>query len=323
MVPPSPGLVELLRGCVGPEGGAAGGPERNRDEWLALINRVGSRGNDAPGDFPESWKAASFGKTPAEGKIAPSSADERDFLAEVEALMTAAPSLLWGSAHARQATETYITRLVRRFCFWREMLKDYFGIIFTDDGEYLMGLPYGLNTSWAPYLRAVPLFLWLLADAVPYPSPRLGEDGSPELPRDANHLQYQEREVEAEIRCFTSIARYIADILYGLMPPTDEAQAGDVSSAGLEGLEAARARGGGFPANLSHPPSPTSMGDGVKNSPEGAPTSLNKLSDHIRFGLFPSMRNKKLFIPPADLLIKGDIQSVVTVETLYKVFERC
>ncbi|CCW62587.1 unnamed protein product [Phytomonas sp. EM1] len=348
MVPPSQGLLKLLRvGVVDgrdPTDRSSGYAKRSDSEWIALIDRVASREEAMRGDLSKDRSSTHLGSTPfttlGEGKqslqhdsIEKSNPHNVDFRFEVEELMTAAPYLMWGSAKAEMATKKYVCSLVRRLSLWRDMLNDYFSIVLTDDAQHLMALPHGLNASWAPYLRAVPLFLWVLADAVPYPSPatpRSGDDEYPENTLGKSHFLQQEREIEAEIRCFTSIARHIADILYGLVVPVDEDSGNEGSSSCPDSAGAAVERDSCVTGNPSRPCSTTSASyssmktqGGAQNALEGGPTPLERLGNLIRFGLFPCMRNKKLFIPSADLLTNGDIQSVVTVETLYKVFERC
>lgn len=61
--------------------------------------------------------------------------------------------------------------------------------------------------------------------------------------------------------------------------------------------------------------------DGCNVVGEGVATS--SLSDAIQFALFPCMKNRQLFAAPAEMLTDGTVQTVVSVESLYKVFERC
>ncbi|RNF26138.1 mismatch repair protein MLH1 [Trypanosoma conorhini] len=169
------------------------------------------------------------------------------------------------SAEGMQRTVRRMDRCLRQ---WRCMLLEYFAIEITHDG-YLLALPFGLNASWPPPPRVVPLFLWRLAAEVPYR--------------------------EGELACFTAVARHIADTLYGLrlhdawQEPRPAPSPGDAAS-----------------------------GDGA-DTDDGVPSFV----DAIRFALLPCATSPKFFFPPADALLDGTLQAVVSVEELYKVFERC
>ncbi|KEG12037.1 mismatch repair protein MLH1 [Trypanosoma grayi] len=160
-------------------------------------------------------------------------------------------------------TQRIVTRMERRLRHWRCMLQEYFAIEITDDG-HLVALPFGLNASWPPPPRVVPLFVWRLAAEVPY-------DGGDEA------------------ACFTAIARHIADTLYSLRLHDAWCSA------------------------------PVPADDAGEVARDGVPS----LVDAIRFGLVPCATSMKFFAPPADALIDGTVQTVVSVEELYKVFERC
>ncbi|EAN92236.1 putative mismatch repair protein MLH1 [Trypanosoma cruzi] len=168
-----------------------------------------------------------------------------------------------------ESTQRTVRRMDRCLRQWRCMLLEYFSIEITHDG-YLLALPFGLNSSWPPSPRVVPLFIWRLAAEVPYR--------------------------EDEVACFTAIARHIADTLYGLR----------LHDAWVE-------------PRVSPSPGVEPPGDG--RGEEGG--SVPSLFDAIRFALLPCATSSKLFVPPADALIDGTIQTVVSVEELYKVFERC
>lgn len=83
--------------------------------------------------------------------------------------------------------------------------------------------------------------------------------------------------------CFTQVATILADELFGKRMPTDAEQE---NVRGKEGRSSA-------------------------------------LHDAVRFGLLPLAANNSKFFPPMELFSEGTLRSVVTVETLYKVFERC
>ncbi|KAK7195599.1 mismatch repair protein [Novymonas esmeraldas] len=237
----------------------------------------------------------------------------------------------------REATLRYVRRLVRRLCRWRGLLKEYFYIDITSDGV-LVGLPYGLNRHWPPRMRAVPLTVWLLAEAVPYPSttepaaaavgavvsstvgggaaqaralptPPLqgGEGGRPGLngssvaavecvarsqteatPTPTPQSTAMEAEADGvaqEVACFTAVARHLAEALYG------------------------------FP-----PPPPQALADTAADDVTSAERWREELVQH---GLFPCLKNAQLFRLPDRCLRDGTIRSMVSVESLYKVFERC
>ncbi|RNE99444.1 mismatch repair protein MLH1 [Trypanosoma rangeli] len=174
------------------------------------------------------------------------------------------PSAEIASVEGMQRTVRRMDRCLRQ---WRCMLLEYFAIEITHDG-YLLALPFGLNASWPPPPRVVPLFLWRLAAEVPYR--------------------------EDELACFTAIARHIADTLYGLR----------LHDTWLESRVA---------------PSSSDTASGDAKDENGVPS----LVDAIRFALLPCATSPKFFLPPADALIDGTLQAVVSVEELYKVFERC
>lgn len=169
-----------------------------------------------------------------------------------------------GALSAEEAQQT-VRRMDRRLHHWRCMLLEYFAIEITNDG-LLVALPLGLNASWPPVPRVVPLFMWRLAAEVPY-----GED---------------------EVACFTAIARHIAGTLYGM-----------------------RLHDAWVAPHLSPSPSDAATRD------EG--DVVPPVVDAIRFGLLQCAASPKFFVPPADALTDGTVQVVVSVEELYKVFERC
>eukprot|EP00796_Vickermania_ingenoplastis_P011299 gene11299-7831_t len=186
--------------------------------------------------------------------------------------------------------------------------------------------PPRIESVWPPCVERIPLFLLCLADCVPYPSSSGGaavdaaagqanttHPSSPALhktaEKEAVDLEAARAGCEEEIRCFTAIARHLANILYGCGPP-----------AGPRGLNQ-------FSSSASSPPSSTVPGVGAEGGRSIAPASplppQSTAEDALRFGLFPCLKNKKLFRLPAACLTHGAIQHVVSVESLYKVFERC
>nr|AAK29067.1 MLH1 [Trypanosoma brucei] len=88
-----------------------------------------------------------------------------------------------------------------------------------------------------------------------------------------------------EIECFTAIARHIAETLYGVQ----------LHSSWL----------------------PNVIKDGIRQD------DVPPFCDAIRFGLLPCATNSTFFVPPCDALVDGTVQAVVSVDELYKVFERC
>nr|CCC92448.1 putative mismatch repair protein MLH1 [Trypanosoma congolense IL3000] len=88
-----------------------------------------------------------------------------------------------------------------------------------------------------------------------------------------------------EVECFTAIARHIAETLYG----------SSLHDSWVDGKSVGCA----------------------------APDDVPPLCDAIRFGLLPCATNMSFFTPPPDLLSNGTVHSVVSVEELFKVFERC
>ncbi|KAH9597043.1 hypothetical protein LSM04_001060 [Trypanosoma melophagium] len=182
-----------------------------------------------------------------------------------------------------EEVERTIRRMDRLLRHWRCMLMEYFAIEITEDG-HLLALPLGLNASWPPVPRVIPLFIWKLAAEVPYR--------------------------EDEMECFSAIARHIADTLYGFalhdiwILPTCAVLNDPETSTGCS-------------ASPSSPPLSSS------SFVAGERESIPSLVDAIRFGLVSCATSVKFFIPPADILIDGSLRTVVSVEELYKVFERC
>jgi DNA mismatch repair protein MLH1 len=228
----------------------------------------------------------------------------------------------------KQATHRYIRRLVRRLCRWRGLLKEYFYVDITADG-LLLGVPYGLNRHWPPLLRALPLTLWQLAEAVPYPSLRepadkehfpepglqtaRGEEGevapTPASPGTTPGPTQTVVEAEAdgvaqEVACFTAVARHLAETLYGLHTPPPPPATADVPP---------------------HLPTSSSMPTEKLGSDPSFAASTNETwwEELVQHGLFPCLKNAQLFRLPDQCLRDGTIQSMVSVESLYKVFERC
>ncbi|KPI84258.1 putative mismatch repair protein [Leptomonas seymouri] len=224
----------------------------------------------------------------------------------------------------RPATRQYIRRLVRRLCRWRGLLKEYFFIDITSNG-LLVSVPYGLNRHWPPLLRALPLTVWLLAEAVPYPGlhPPISKGPLPQPVPQAPSRQESETtsarasasatpvptqtlvEAEAdgvaqEVACFTAVAKHLAETLYGLQAPPP-------------------------PVTARASPRPSSVPSDVLD----AEASFNSSADEtwqgelVQHGLLPCLKNAQLFRLPDSCLRDGTMQSMVSVESLYKVFERC
>ncbi|KAG5477796.1 hypothetical protein LSCM1_05095 [Leishmania martiniquensis] len=245
----------------------------------------------------------------------------------------------------RSATMRYVRRLVRRLCRWSGLLKEYFYIDVSADG-LLIGLPYGLNRHWPPRMRALPVTIWLLAEAVPYPGAAVPSyaavksatyqtpptsapwqsnngRGAEEVgtcvavPTSAGHSlapteaeaalitapQLTAMEAEAdgvaqEVACFTAVARHIAETLYGLPPPP--------------------------PGRVF--PSSEGLTTATIDAPEGRSDMVLEevwREELVQHGLFPCLKNPQLFRLPDRCMRDGTIQSLVSVESLYKVFERC
>nr|CAJ2474243.1 unnamed protein product [Leishmania braziliensis] len=243
------------------------------------------------------------------------------------------------------ATMRYVRRLVRRLCRWRALLKEYFYIDITADG-LLVGLPYGLNRHWPPRMRAVPVMVWLLAEAVPYPgvaalsssgmsdaADQMSSTGAPwqsgkgrgaekavtcvaastsvatslaptqtevtlTTTPQPTAMEAEADGVAQEVACFTAVARHIAEALYGLPPPPPS-----TLSPSAEGPTVATA-------------------DVATGATDMASVELWR-EELVQHGLFPCLKNPQLFCLPDHCMRDGTIQSLVSVESLYKVFERC
>ncbi|CAG9574614.1 putative mismatch repair protein [Leishmania major strain Friedlin] len=243
------------------------------------------------------------------------------------------------------ATMRYVRRLVRRLCRWRGLLKEYFYIDITADG-LLVGLPYGLNRHWPPRMRAVPVMVWLLAEAVPYPgtaapssstmsgaadqtgptsaawqsnegrgaeevvacvatstSPATSlaptqTEATPTTTPQPTAMEAEADGVAQEVACFTAVARHIAETLYGLPPPPPS-----TPPTSAEGPDTATA-------------------DVAAGATDTASAELWR-EELVRHGLFACLKNPQLCRLPDQCLRDGTIQSLVSVESLYKVFERC
>ncbi|KAG5478276.1 hypothetical protein CUR178_04991 [Leishmania enriettii] len=272
--------------------------------------------------------------TRADGDLHTESGAQETFAASASAL-----------PQPEDVTVRYVRRLVRRLCRWRGLLKEYFYIDVSADG-LLVGLPYGLNRHWPPRMRAVPVMVWLLAEAVPYPGAAASSyvamagaayqttpTGTPWQSNDARGAeevatcvaaptsagpslapmqaevasittpQLTAMEVEAdgvaqEVACFTAVARHITETLYGLPPPPPGR-----ASPSSEG-----------PA--------TAAFDASVGRTDTVPEEVWR-EELVQHGLFPCLKNSQLFRLPDRCLRDGTIQSLVSVESLYKVFERC
>lgn len=209
----------------------------------------------------------------------------------------------------KRRTKFYVKKLTSRLIRWKEMLYAYFGIKISSDGmlhELSQEIGISCNTSsacfWSPSLEAIPLLLLRLADCVPYPQavrdseclPTVngeretaeGDSGaSSESMPSLLPREAARKECEKEIRWLTSIARHISEVLYGL----------------------------GYPVKAFH----------ANDDSEVPVHSREQLEDAVQHGLFPALKQKQLFKLPSNCLINGTIQHVVSVDALYKVFERC
>lgn len=328
--PPTATLLALAEACGlqrarAPPGGAAHG-DAARDQGrpapptAEAVQRMG-------GLTPRTWRRLLFEPSAQDGE-APDA--ERGAPNVVPAAALPAP---------RSPTLRYVRRLVRRLCRWRGLLKEYFFVDLSEDG-LLVGLPYGLNGHWPPRLRAVPAMMWRLAEAVPYPSGAeaggtgcAGADaagagsGTPTLkhldgplrgsPLESGNIAAepcaaatsrspaptqtgaptpsatsQPTAVEAEadgvaqeVACFTAIAGYLAETLFGAPPPL---------------------------------PPPDARGASLGT------TSVEQWREAlVQHGLFPCLKNAQLFRMPDRCVRDGTLHSMVSVESLYKVFERC
>lgn len=219
-----------------------------------------------------------------------------------------------------------------------------------------MALPLGLQAYWPPHLRAIPLFLWQLAEAVPYPTgappsqppsstatdadggcacptrphpttvcgaPTSGETavGQPTPTSSSPVVAVPttmtgatgagvgdvESETTVEVACFTAIAQHVANTLYG-HPPQSSPPHRPSSPAPPDRF------------SPSPPPSATTTQSAEET---GAATSQSVTHDAVRYGLLPCVKSQRRFLPPASLLTDGTVRAVVSVEALYKVFERC
>ena len=171
------------------------------------------------------------------------------------------------------------------------MLADYFGIQLdvAAPGGQLTALPLLLGEAWPIPQRTVPLFLHNLAAVVDYSS---------------------------EETCFLGIARELAWTLFGLLPPDGIADDDD-NDKSIQSPMASAAAGATTEQQASAASAVAHRR--LASDPGG------KLYDAIRFGLLPRVTAtaSHSFLPPVELAVDGSMVAVVTVEALYKVFERC
>lgn len=123
-----------------------------------------------------------------------------------------------------------------------------------------------------------------------------------------------------EVGCLTTIARHMAEVLYGIAIPV-----GDVEKAPHDACRTAASS----PPTVDRPP------HRLESEEEEAAAKQERIArergaryrqqviDAVQHGLFPCLKQKKLFKLPSDCLINGTIQHIVSVDALYKVFERC
>ena len=103
-----------------------------------------------------------------------------------------------------------------------------------------------------------------------------------------------------ESTCFLGIAKELANTLFGTLPPHGIHLSDDGGGGG---------GGQGGPAASTQSPELDAGG---------------KMYDAVRFGLLPRVSaTAKHFLPPVELSVDGSLVPVVSVEALYKVFERC
>ncbi|KPA79213.1 putative mismatch repair protein [Leptomonas pyrrhocoris] len=306
--PPSAALLALMEDCDRDparctDGSRESQPLRRTGLTAEAVERMG-------GMTAGAWRRLLF-----QGPSTPSATDDNKAFPPPTSMPVPMP-----------ATCRYIRRLVRRLCRWRGLLSEYFFIHITSDG-LLVSVPYGLNRHWPPLLRALPLTVWLLAEAVPYPggthaavntapSPQpaplqvalLQEDEvtSTEASAGATPAPTQtvvEAEADGvaqEVACFTAVARHVADVLYGLQAPPP-------------------------PATIQAAPRPSSAASEGPETETSATASADETwrEQLVQHGLFPCLKNAQLFRLPDRCLRDGTVQSMVSVESLYKVFERC
>lgn len=152
------------------------------------------------------------------------------------------------------------------------------------------------------------------------------------LPCSATSAAEAQEECAEEVRCLTTIARHIAEVLYGIAIPVDEAEDGEDDDEDAEVLS------GSSSLPTSSPPfSPVLPSHRLRHRPLARQGRMcrtmaypvarsrqrQQVIDAVQHGLFPCLKQKKLFKLPSACLANGTIQHIVSVDSLYKVFERC
>lgn len=207
------------------------------------------------------------------------------------------------------ATQQYVRRLLRRLRQWQPLLHAYFGIELSEDGRQLVALPQEWVFHPDPQQQQQPQQVWdlgfcaallllRLADAVRYPTPaatcvKAEREGPPSSQAGDDTLTGEEaaKAEEEEMKCFHDIASHIASfhVEYStmLMKHDHTDQLADPDAEEAKTREAMH-------TFLSHHLVP------VLQQPQ-----------------------QPWYRLPAEFLSDGTIQHVVSVDSLYKVFERC
>lgn len=121
-----------------------------------------------------------------------------------------------------------------------------------------------------------------------------------------------------EVLCLSTIARHMAEVLYGIAIPV-----GNVKEASQD---AERIDYSSLLPREERPSSAATEEEEAKQeriARERCVRYRQQVTDAVQYGLFPCLKQKKLFKLPSDCLINGSIQHIVSVDALYKVFERC
>lgn len=131
-----------------------------------------------------------------------------------------------------------------------------------------------------------------------------------------------QQECAEEVRCLTTIGRHIAEVLYGIAAPGGGV--GDGSEDGFGTVPfSSSSTGLGWRANNNILHAVEDTEETLKKARERRLRRRQQVIDAVQHGLFPCLKQKKLFKLPSECLANGTIQHIVSVDTLYKVFERC
>lgn len=167
---------------------------------------------------------------------------------------------------------------------WRDMLSEYFCIDISSDAQ-LLSLPMPLGPSWAPCLDFVPAFLYALVNDVDYAS---------------------------EKSCFSGIAKIIARLYRATVTRA-------TSNSSAEGDTAESCAKGSRTETASKEADVEEDNNKRTQSVEGVDEPIENKCQ----ALLQTLRGKaKCYLSTEDIT-GGMFHSIITVEALYRVFERC